>query len=525
MKNKACLVLILLCFCGIAFSQAIVPINNPETWKTSDISSYVGQTVRFTNPFFVCNNYYNFSQSSLTISPRRLFWPTNQVLPGGSDYSALKTANSNGSVTLTGVTEYHRMGERLVDLVVEVTSANTWKLVSCTFAGNTRNDLLANVPNVNMKGEYSLLVCAMNLEYYIVESFDPQYGPANEAAHQKQRTKIKKALAKINADLYGFVEIQQGQGALAEIAEDLSKETGRPYTYINDGGKVSGTYTKSGYVYCTDVLSPRGPLLNNNAGNSYYRKKMQVFEEKSSGEAFIFSLNHFKSKSDQQKKASGDDADQNDGQGKFNATRLAEAKSVLSQYNSNKASIFKDPDILIMGDLNAYAKEDPIRHLIGKDMTDLHRYFHADSSYSYVYHGEAGYLDHALCNSTMLPQITGVQPYHINSDEDTTHTYKGPNADETMFSSSDHDPILVGLKLAPGYTALDNCHVTVQDGKPVLYGAEGGFFQLYNINGKVVTQGTISSSQEVLPITLPRGFYIFCVSVGNEIQPLKIIVH
>ncbi|MBQ2440716.1 MAG: T9SS type A sorting domain-containing protein, partial [Paludibacteraceae bacterium] len=173
----------------------------------------------------------------------------------------------------------------------------------------------------------------------------------------------------------------------------------------------------------------------------------------------------------------------------------------------------------------AYAKEDPIRHLIGQGMTDLHRYFHADSSYSYVYHGEAGYLDHVLCNSTLLPQITGIQPYHINSDEHDNYTYDGSKADETMFRSSDHDPILVGLKLAPGYTALDNCHVTVQDGKPVLYGAEGGFFQLYNINGQVVTQGMISSSQEVLPITLPRGFYIFCVSVGNEIQPIKIVVH
>ena len=273
-------ILLAICMQVSVVAATKVSISNPNTWKNSELSKYVGQTIEFTTPFYVCNNY----RGQITISPRRIFQPTNQALPLSSEYKSILDLNSLGTITLNNVSGYHRMGERLANLVVKVNSTTSVNLVSCDWVGNTRADMEKGYDKeaVNMRGEASVIVCCMNLEYYLVENLGGQMGPDNASAHQKQRTKVSKALAKINADLYGFVEIEQGQSALKELAADLSNNTGRNFSYINDGGSSSGTYTKAGFVYCTDVLEPYGKLRENNTGVTQ-RKKTQAFIEKETG--------------------------------------------------------------------------------------------------------------------------------------------------------------------------------------------------------------------------------------------------
>ena len=494
-----------------------VSISDPETWRYTDLKKYIGQTVQFDVPFYVCNNY-----NSITISPRRTYSPTNQALPLSAEYNSILSLNSQGSVTLTGVSGYHRLGERLHNLTVKVNSQTSVSLVSCDWQGNTRAELEKGIDleAINMRGEHSLLVCCMNLEYYLVENFGTGYGPDNQSDHNKQRAKVSKALAKINADLYGFVEIEQGQSALAELASDLSKNTGRKFSYINDGGSASGSYTKAGYVYCSDVLEPHGSLRYNNEGVDN-RKKTQAFREKATGEVFLYSVNHFKAKSG---KGSGDNADKGDGQGTYNGDRVREARSVLNHYESD-SYYYGDEDILIMGDLNAYAMEDPITVLREGGMIDLHRAFHADSSYSYVYRGQAGYLDHALCNETLYPHVTGMVAYHINSDESDSYTYD-KSSDQTMFRCSDHDPVLVGLRLDTTYTAVPG--VSVQDVSigihnftPYIYNAEGGHYIVYRIDGIKVKEQSILSNQEEIN-GLDPGLYILNIYGQGKCHKMKI---
>lgn len=494
-----------------------VSISDPETWRYTDLKKYVGQTVQFDVPFYVCNNY-----NSLLISPRRTYSPTNQALPLSAEYSSILSLNSQGSVTLTGVSGYHRLGERLHNLTVKVNSQTSVSLVSCDWRGNTRADLEKGIDleAIDMRGEHTLLVCCMNLEYYLVENFGTGYGPDNQSEHNKQRAKVSKALAKINADLYGFVEIEQGQDALAELASDLTKNTGRKFDYINDGGSASGSYTKAGYVYCSDVLEPHGSLRYNNEGVDN-RKKTQAFREKATGEVFLYSVNHFKAKSG---KGSGDNADKGDGQGTYNGDRVREAKSVLSHYGSD-SYYYGDEDILIMGDLNAYAMEDPITVLREGGMIDLHRAFHADSSYSYVYRGQAGYLDHALCNATLYPHVTGMVAYHINSDESDSYTYD-KSSDQTMFRSSDHDPVLVGLRLDTTYTTtpgVSQADVTlgIQNYTPYIYNAEGGYYIVYRIDGVKVKEQNISSNQEEINGLNP-GIYILNIYGQGRCHKMKV---
>lgn len=47
----------------------------------------------------------------------------------------------------------------------------------------------------------------------------------------------------------------------------------------------------------------------------------------------------------------------------------------------------EDNDVLFVGDLNSYRKEDPIITLINGGLIDEQARFHGDSAYSYVYQG------------------------------------------------------------------------------------------------------------------------------------------
>ena len=501
-------------------TNGVITITNIDQWTTSEMSLFVGKEVQFTTPFYVTNNT---KSGQLTIAPRRVFTPTNQALPLSTDYHSLLSLNEQGTLTLTNVSGYHRIDERVHNLKVKVNSYNSLSFVSGDWRGNTRAEMEKgyNLQAINARGEHTLLVCYMNLEYYIVEAFD-SYGPANNTEHQAQRAKVSQALAKINADIYAFVEIQLGQGALAEIAADLTKNTGRNFSYVNDGSSINGTYTKSGYVYCTDKVTPYGNMQHN---DTYVqdRKKVQGFIEKATSEKFILSVNHFKAKSGS---GSGANKDQGDGQGSYNAARVKEAQSILTNYPTY-TSTFGDEDFLIVGDLNAYGKEDPITTLTDGGMIDLHRTFHADSSYSYVYQGTLGYLDHALCNSSLYPQVTGMTPYHINAPEKDAYTYNGSLNDGTMFRCSDHDPILVGLRLGTNNTSSNHIHTPTSEfyynhAIQSIENAQGGTYTIYTIDGSVVAREHITSATHPLP-SLAQGIYILTIHKNGHKQSLKLL--
>lgn len=502
-------------------SQTIVTIDDAETWTYAELKPYIGQTIQFDCPMYVTNNYGN----SLEISPRLIYSPTNQAYPMSEEYNQVLRANSNGVIKLSGVNDYHRIGESMLDLTVKVNSQNSVSIVSCHWSGNSRADLEEGYDKhaIALTGEPTIIVCTMNLEYYLVQNFGTGYGPSNNAAHQKQRDKVSKALATINADVYGFVEIEQGQGALAELAADLTTNTGRNFSYVNDGGTPYGSYTKAGFVYCTDKMEPYGKLRENNTGVKN-RKKTQAFREISTGEIFLLSVNHFKAKTGSN--ASGDNADKEDGQGKFNGDRVREAQSVIDNYKKD-CTFYKDSDILIMGDLNAYAMEDPITLLRENGMIDLHRAFHADSSYSYVYRGQLGYLDHALCNSTLYPQVTGMVAYHINSVESDQYSYEKSN-DNTMFRCSDHDPIIVGLRLdstATGTSEIIGVEIQVYytNQGPCIRNAEGGYYSVYQLDGRLVIQESITTYEQAIQ-GLRQGLYIINIHRKGKCLQTKLIV-
>lgn len=506
-----------------------IAVPDAATWSNDALAERnIGDTVRFSVPVIVNRNYGYGDFTGLTVSVRRIFSPTNQAVPKSDEYNRLRELNNKAPFTLTGC-GYHRNGEKLLDLKGVVTDRLTVKFVSGKWAGNgTRAAIEHNPPSVDMNGTHNVLVCGANLEYYLVENLGTGFGPDSKSEHQRQRTKVKKALAEIHADVYGLVEIEQGQAALREIASDLTSLTGSHYDFVDDGGSAQGSYTKSGYVYNSDRIQPVGIMTQNNTVVKN-RKAAQGFILIENGERFIYSINHFKAKSGS---GSGKDADQYDGQGTFNHSRVLEAKSVLQTIDAYQF-YYDDSDILIMGDLNAYAKEDPIRAFTDADMYDLHRYFHADSSYSYVYGEQAGYLDHAIANKALIKQVTGMAAWHVNSDESDEFTYD-KSYDLTVFRYSDHDPVLVGLLLDStksislhGEEPIEHVKLDNEDGTLVLtnvgeYENYHSYYEIYDHTGTQVQALTrIDNSPCPITINLPAGVYFIRVYYAGKIKSFK----
>jgi predicted extracellular nuclease len=168
------------------------------------------------------------------------------------------------------------------------------------------------------------------------------------------------------------------------------------------------------------------------------------------GEMFTVINNHFKSKGCGG--ASGLDEDQGDGQSCFNATRVGQAERVLQMVDDLIADT-GDPDVMVIGDLNAYLDEDPVLAL-ETELVHLVREWDNDP-YSYNFFATfaapwigRGLLDHALATPSMADQVKRAEVWHINADEprfldwyDTSMVAPGP------YRASDHDPVIVSLEL------------------------------------------------------------------------------
>ncbi len=100
--------------------------------------------------------------------------------------------------------------------------------------------------------------------------------------------------------------------------------------------------------------------------------------------------------------------------------------------------------------------EDPVAWLEAAGYTDLVEHYVGISTYSYVYFGQAGYLDHALASSTLVMQVTNASIWHTNADEssvlDCNTEFRSPDQVNTLYAadqyrSSDHNPVIVDLEL------------------------------------------------------------------------------
>jgi len=287
----------------------------------------------------------------------------------------------------------------------------------------------------------------------------------------RQRDKLLAALAGLEADVIGLNELENTNGVdpLGDsngIVPGLNDLLG-PGTYAAiDTGVIGIDAIKVGLIYKPASVTPLGgyQILDSSDDprfdSTLNRPALaQTFQDLATGARFTVVINHLKSKGS----ACPGDPDIFDGQGNCNQTRKAAAQALVDWLATDPTGS-GDPDFLIMGDLNSYAQEDPIDAIEAgpdgsagnaDDYRNLVAHYLGPYAYSFVFDGQAGYLDHALASPHLVGQATGAAEWHINADEpdllDYDTSFKPPAQDAlyepNAYRSSDHDPLVVGLNL------------------------------------------------------------------------------
>lgn len=294
--------------------------------------------------------------------------------------------------------------------------------------------------------------------------FPTTRGASKVAAFERQKSKILSALVALNADAYGLMEIENDgfgpESAIAELTLALNQRLGADsYDFARLGGpRVGSDQITNAIIYKKSVLKPIGGALAQVNGPFQTGSRpplLQAFEEISSGEKFTLVVNHFKSKGGCPEAKRPEDQDLRDGQACYNAARVDAANALIEGLQTNPVGI-DDPDMLLIGDFNAYAREAPLEALKQGGFLNLDGYS-GKPDYSYVFQGEAGSLDHALVSETMSGQVAGHAVWHINADEPSLFEYPDQYKEQRLgsdwfapdaYRSSDHDPLLIGVNLS-----------------------------------------------------------------------------
>ncbi|KWO46769.1 endonuclease [Burkholderia ubonensis] len=286
--------------------------------------------------------------------------------------------------------------------------------------------------------------------------------PANRGAKNyqeflRQDAKIVSALKALDADVIGLMEVQNnGYGELSAVRQ-LAAKLGSHWRVVDPGtARLGGDAIAVALIYDSRKVEPVGRAATLAIDDKNRQPLAQTFRRVGGKHALTVVVNHLKSKNCPD--AASDDLDQGDGQGCWNATRTR-AAARLADWLAGTPTGASSQGVLLIGDFNSYTHEDPIRLLESRGYRNLVSRWIGANAYSYVYNGEAGYLDHALASLPLAAHVKAVHEWHINADEPValqyTLAYKSAEQQRTWYApdayrSSDHDPVLVDIALPGG---------------------------------------------------------------------------
>jgi len=477
----------------LATGIAIAPtaIEFPEAVE-GDLERYEGMLVHIAGPLTIGQNYFLGRYGQLTVSAGgRLEKPTNRHPAGSAEAAAMTDENARRRLLLDdgsslqnpNPTPYMAADNtvRAGDTIAELTGVLDYGLSTSDSAGFADYRLQPTVAPVIVRANPrtaapaalggNVRVASFNVLNYFttIDQAGASCFPSGTRSDcrgadsveefTRQKNKIVAALKALNADVVGLMEIENNaNGAVNDLVTGLNAAMGAG-TYASVGlpnGRTGTDAIRVALIYKPAVVSPLGGALSDTDAIHNRPPLAQTFSA-ANGEKFSVVVNHFKSKGSCPDAASDPNADQGDGQGCWNALRVEQAGALRTFVQGLQASS-GDADVIVIGDLNAYGKEDPVLDLSTNGFVDQIARFD-DHGYSYVFDGEAGYLDHALATTSLSGQIVGARHWRINADEPAVIDYNlefkqpacatcGPDYySATPYRSSDHDPVVIGLNL------------------------------------------------------------------------------
>lgn len=465
-------------------------MTNSDGDPVADFERYEGMLLRFPQTLTVTNlrNLERFGAVGLSAGGR-LYQFTNANAPDRAAYAAHRSSNARRSLELddgqrssnpttirflnAGAPGYSiRTGDTISGITGHLRYSRgsggngdeTWRLMPASEPEFNSMNPRPGSPSVGG----SLRVASFNVLNFFstVDSGQNACGPqGNDGCRgadsnqelARQLGKTVTALAMLDADIVGLMELENNSSAsLQMIVDALNAEIGADaYAFLNTG-TIHDDAIKTGFIYKTSTVDLAGQfaILDRSVDARFNDARnrpalAQSFRVLASGAQLSVVVNHLKSKGS----SCDEDGDPNlnDGQGNCNQTRT-NAAAAIADWVATDPTSSDDPDYLIIGDLNAYANEDPLTALGDAGFTSLLEA--RNNAYSFVFDAQAGALDHAIASASLLPQVVETIEWHINADEPALLDYNlehGRNPAlfdaNSPYRASDHDPVVIGLEL------------------------------------------------------------------------------
>jgi len=274
-------------------------------------------------------------------------------------------------------------------------------------------------------------------------------GARNEAEHQAQQARLVATIQGLKPDVAALMELENDgfgpESALAQLVDALNRAGDGDWRFVATDADQGADVIRVGLIYRASRVQPVGAAatLTDDLFGSRSRPPLAQSFRAGDGPVFTVVANHFKSKGCGE--ATGSDADQHDGQGCWNAARTTSARR-LDAWLRNDPTHSGSDLAMIVGDLNAYSKEDPVQALVDAGWRDAFA-GQRETPYSYVYAVQTGRLDHALLSPALAARLAGAAEWHVNADEADNRGYQTHPEDRSPRRSSDHDPLVVGFRL------------------------------------------------------------------------------
>ncbi|MGB0834724.1 MAG: ExeM/NucH family extracellular endonuclease [Psychrobium sp.] len=420
------------------------------------------------------------------------WYPSFGQSTNGADYNYIRIGDSVNS--MAGIVGYSHGNYRLF---VESTANKE------TFAHHNPRTSAPSLKDGDIK------VATFNVLNYFNSPFGGDANPLSQnrgaktqAEFEMQRAKIVKAILALDADIIGLMEIEnngtQTNSALQDLLNHINKHLPleKRYQFASNGQKYNGTGAiTSQVIYRPSKMSVANfqvinmpqqdaPEVGKENGKNFMRNAVTpTFKLTESGESLTVSVNHFKSKgSTCWEDVALQDSKDVDQQGSCEHFRVSGA------YHLGKTLAKIDGHKLIIGDLNAYALEDPLsvltnrqhlpqdyviraarntyiggnssqgQQLHGDDGAIINQSFgyintvrelHPDA-FGYSFSNVVGTLDYVLASPSLKSHIVDVTEWNINSPESTLFEYGTRYTGDMkkfadVYRSSDHDPVIISL--------------------------------------------------------------------------------
>ncbi|ATG59569.1 MULTISPECIES: ExeM/NucH family extracellular endonuclease [Pseudoalteromonas] len=486
--------------CATGQSVSATKISLPLA-SQDDLEAFEGMLVTLDQELVVTNNFGLGRYGEVELATERLYQGTQVAMPGDAA-NAVEVENltkkilvdDGSTVQNSDPTAYPTPGLsaentlRTGDSVNSVTGALAYSFSTYRIHPTVAPQFIATNPREDapeLNPEADLRVASFNVLNYFNGDGQGAGFPTSRGADSleelvRQEAKLVSAISAMQADVVGLMEIENdGFGEFSAIASLVNAlndaDSANEYAFVDFNVNQVGTDAiTTALIYRANKVEEVGSAAITTAAPFDFSNRTpiaQSFKSLESQEVFTVAVAHLKSKGGCGS-ASGANEDQNDGQACWNEIRT-EGASAFADWLDSKPTGVDDEDIILVGDMNAYAMEDPIRKFDEKGYKNVVAELDGNTlAYSYSFSGRAGSLDHAVASESLLSKVVAAKDWHINADEpivlDYNVEFKSEGHQSTLYSesayrASDHDPVIVDIKSEVVLTPEEQTPVVAPD--------------------------------------------------------------